>query len=324
MNLSEWKRELQLLGRIMLLGFISLVLCISVSKIINRPSEENIYICDRIVENGAALSYETVSDVPVLAIAKDKVRLFSIDYAYYAPSACGGQYWGTLQTYGINSIEQIDRPATEEYALLPDGKRYKKIVAVSESLNSTLTLLESGKEIWVSDGYVTYHYLNTDNYQLKELNSDGTELSLVDSTIPQPMYMTSSAVTRTEILEWLEGAAAKDGVIVATKYDQTEHVLYYIEFEFKENKLRARTEYCFFDSDQEYEANKLTTVTKHGLFNDNLRLLRTSYGYEVELNERFRGLTYEQMKQALQADDFILINSAMSVEEMATQWFQSN
>lgn len=249
-------------------------------------------------------------EAPVFILDKDYITLFRRDFAYYSPESSNGIYHGSCSRYPTSEIV----PSEDRFSVLElAGIDISSIQScqrfiVSENI---LELYLVDDQIWAaqwwrSDTPYVFELALAPNFQLTT-DEDTGELLLLDTDAPQTLDITNETVTREDVMEAIGTSRAEDGILVAFRQIPELTCEEYIVFEYEGDVLRSRAVYRFYEDDAQYEAEKSTAEVNYGVYNDKLHLVKTVYGYEVDLRIEYRELDYGGLKAKLEENGYQII-----------------
>lgn len=249
--------------------------------------------------------YADSEESPVFVFTETDLVLFQRDLAHYSPRSSLGRYYGSQSTYSQTEIKAIRDPL----ALLADAGVDTSDIqscrgyAVSE--NQLAYFLVDG-QIWVMQyqGQRPFVFSVRKAEQLElqtiDLNlASEEEVALIDTAAPKMLDIEDASVTEHGVLKAI-GVSDRDAGILVACNRWTECRSEYIVYEFEGDTLRSRAEYRFHSSDDGiYNPAKVAAAMANGACNDALRLLKTTYAYDVDLQTEYQGLNYDQLGAAL-------------------------
>lgn len=256
--------------------------------------------------------YAGSEEAPAFIFTAADLALFWRDLAHYSPRSSLGRYYGSRSAY----------PKTESRAVHNPIKLLAHAGVDTSSIQSCrgYVLAENQLAYFLVDGQVwvmqyqdqrpfVFSVVKAGQLELQAIDphTAGEEketIVLVDTAAPQTLDIEGASVTKQNVLQAMGVSDREAGILVAYedgyRVCTTEHCTKYIVFEFEGDMLRSRAEYRFYGSGNSSYAAAKAAVPAGGACNDTLHLIKTTYAYDVDLPEEYRGLHYEQLEEALQ------------------------
>lgn len=262
--------------------------------------------------------YADSEEAPVFIFTETDLVLFRRDLAYYSPRSSLGRYCGSRSTYPKAEIKAIRDPLALLAAAGVDTSATESCRGYVVSENQLAYFLVDG-QLWVmqyqGESPSVFRVEKAEQLELQTIDlslarDEDEKVVLVDTSAPQMLDIEGESVTEQDVLNAIGASDRNAGILVAYNPWADDNSSEYIVFEFEGDTLRSRAEYKFCSLDEDnYAASKGAAAIANGACNDALRLLKTTYAYDVDLRTEYRGLIYNQLEDTLKNNYFKIIQA---------------
>lgn len=259
--------------------------------------------------------YADSEDAPVFIFTDTDLVIFQRDFAHYSPRSSLGRYYGSRSTYAKTELKAVNDPLALLASANVDTSAIQSCQGYIVSENQLAYFIVDG-QVWMMQyrrqspfvfSVVKDEQLELQTVDLSLAKEEEEKVVLVDTSAPQMLDIEGESVTKQDVLDAIGVSERDAGILVSYNRWTTDGYEEYIVFEFEGDTLRSRAEYKFYYSDDSYAASKAAAAITNGACNDALRLLKTTYAYDVDLRMQYRGLDYDKLEDALKEARFTII-----------------
>lgn len=260
--------------------------------------------------------YGNSEEAPLYFLDKNSFLLYSRDYAHYSPYSSNGIIYGNQLAYVAEWRPiDIDESIFDNLGIdISSFKSCRRFVLV----DGLYDLYQMDDELWLAeqwreDNLVITQLQKENCYELISVEDMGEKIWRIrDVSAPPVLDVADSKLTKEDIKNFI-GNSVEKSRIVAYQDGVDDPILggpfeEYRILEYCNGELRSWVRYMFWPKEIYYGGVRDSLYGDClGIHNDSLLMTCEIYGYETDLQKKYKDLSYEEMLIALQDNGYRIL-----------------
>ena len=260
--------------------------------------------------------YGNSDEAPLYYLDKNSFLLYSRDYAHYSPYSSNGIIYGNQLAYvaewrPIDMDESIFDKLGIDISSFKSCRRFILVDGLYDiyQMDDELWLAEQ----WREDNLVITQLQKENCYELIPAEDTGEKIWRIrDVSAPPVLDVADSKLTKEDIKNFI-GNSVEKSRIVAYQDGVDDPILggpfeEYRSLEYCTGELRSWVRYMFWPKEVYFGGVRDSLYGDClGIHNDSLLMTCEIYGYETDLQEKYKDLSYEEMLIALQDNEYRIV-----------------